>query len=99
MINFYLRFIPACAGIVQPLHRMLTDQRKLKELNWPLTKRRHFADARRLLLMPPCFFIRFQTLKLPSWWMPLTQRWEPLYSRELAVIGGPVLFLQSPQTG
>ncbi|KFD70446.1 hypothetical protein M514_17239 [Trichuris suis] len=34
MINFYHRFNPACAQIVQPLHQMLTDQRNHKELQW-----------------------------------------------------------------
>uniref|UniRef100_A0A5S6Q4E0 RNA-directed DNA polymerase n=2 Tax=Trichuris muris TaxID=70415 RepID=A0A5S6Q4E0_TRIMR len=49
MINFYHRFIPACAGIVQPLHKMLTDQGKLKELNWTDEQNMAFCQSKEAL--------------------------------------------------
>uniref|UniRef100_A0A5S6QAZ0 RNA-directed DNA polymerase n=1 Tax=Trichuris muris TaxID=70415 RepID=A0A5S6QAZ0_TRIMR len=49
MINFYHRFIPGCAALIKPLHRMLTDQRNQQALHWSDEQTAAFQRAKTAL--------------------------------------------------
>lgn len=52
MINYYRRFIPNCARLLAPLHRMITHSKKgvSRKITWSVQQQQVFEDSKEALL-------------------------------------------------